>query len=116
MDYRNLRRHYRAKYFAEVKALIYPENSQDKALAKHLDLIVLNLSIDGVGVISREKVVPGSIFTFTLFLGGIGHEIMGYTTFCTQLGEMYRIGLKIVSPDNMFTSLLLEYIEDEKNM
>lgn len=115
MSNRKLRQHYRAKYFNEVQALNYPKDSQDKSLAKHMELVVLNLSIDGIGVLSREKLQPGSIVTFVLYLGGIGHEIMGYVTFCMKIGEMYRAGLKLISPDNMFTSILLDYIEKEKS-
>lgn len=115
MNDRKLRRHYRAKFFTEVQALNYPKGSQDKSNAKQLELVVLNLSIDGVGILSKECIEKGSIVTFTLYLGGIGHEIMGYVTFCRKIGEMYRVGLKLVSPDNMFTSMLMSYIDNEKS-
>lgn len=113
-DCSRLRKHYRAKYFAEVQALNYPKGSDDKSTAKTLPITVLNLSIDGIGVLSREKVETGSIMTFVLYLGGIGHEIMGYVTFCKKIGELYRVGLKLISPENVFTSALLDYIEKEK--
>ncbi|MFZ5352789.1 MAG: hypothetical protein ACOZCL_08710 [Bacillota bacterium] len=115
MRSRKNRQYYRAKYFAEVKALNYPDGSQDKKSAKPMELIILNLSIDGVGVLSREDIKEGSIFTFTLYLGGIGHELMAYSTFCIKLGEMYRVGLKLITPDNLFSAMLMEYIKSEKN-
>jgi hypothetical protein len=116
MRNRKSRLFYRAKYFTEVKAYNFPDGSQDKSTAKQLDLVILNLSIDGVGALAREEIKNGSIFTFTLFFGGIGHELMAYSTFCIKIGDLFRIGLKIISPDNIYTSMLLDYIKKEKLM
>lgn len=115
-DYRPLRKYYRAKYFAETQALNYPKESNDKSAAKTVQITIVNLCIDGVGILSREKLETGSIMTFVLYLGGIGHEIMAYITFCKKMGEMYRAGLKLISPENIFTSALLDYIENEKHL
>ncbi len=109
------RKYYRAKYFAEVKALRYLDGSQDKKSAVQTDLIVLNLSIDGIGVLTKEEIAAGSIFTFTLYVGGIGHEVMAYSTFCKKIGELYRCGFKLITPDNLFTAMLMNYINNEKD-
>ncbi len=115
MKDRKSRQYHRAKYFTEIKAYSFPDGCQDKSNAKQLDLIVLNLSIDGVGILTREEIKKGSILTFTLFFGGIGHELMAYSTFCIKIGDLYRAGLKIISPDNIYTNMLLEYIKQENS-
>ena len=114
MDFKNNRRHYRAKYFAITKAYKYPKDKSDKASAEQIEITILNLSIDGAGILTKSQIETGAIVTLVIYLGGLGHEIMAYATFCKQIGEMYRVGLKLVSPDNLFTSMLLDYIKQEK--
>lgn len=77
-------------------------DSEPTLLMDPLELIVVDLSMGGIGVVCEHEILVGTILSFKLPLDNIAYEIKCEVVYCFENGGKYRAGLKLVDRDRNF--------------
>lgn len=77
-------------------------DSEPTLLMEPLELIVVDLSVGGIGVICEHEVLVGSILSFKLPLDNIEYEIKCEVVYCFENSGKYRAGLKLADRNRYF--------------
>jgi hypothetical protein len=86
----------------QCSALFESFDSEPTLLMDPLELIVVDLSMGGIGVICEHEILVGTILSFKLPLDNIVYEIKCEVVYCFENGGKYRAGLKLVDRDRNF--------------
>ena len=97
----------RVEYHVEMECshVIKPDGSNI-----HLDrparMVMMDLSIGGIGIVSDVDFDQESILTFTLYLERVPHTIMARVQWKSIKGEMFKYGLEFIgTPNQLFRQL-----------
>ncbi len=77
-------------------------DSEPTLLMDPLELIVVDLSMGGIGVICEHEVPVGAILSFKLPLDNIEYEIKCEVVYCFENSGKYRAGLKLADRNRNF--------------
>lgn len=108
----NLRVHNRVNYRVKLSCSRY--YSLDGVLTKieePVELEVFDLSLSGLGVITKNEFLVSNTLEFTLYLEDIPYSVMAIIKWKKQNQFFYRYGLEIIGHNNMLFRHLKDYIE-----
>jgi len=80
---------------------------------KNNRMVMLNLSVGGIGIVTDTKLEKNGLLSFTFCLNKVSHTIESIVKWSDIKGEMYQYGIEFI---NMETGLLkkLQVIIDEE--
>ncbi len=76
----------------------YVMNNQEEEVkfSEPLRIIMLDLSIGGIGALLEKRFEPETILALNLSLENPDDAVMAKVVYCEPLGEMYRIGMEFL--------------------
>lgn len=94
----NLRKNQRIEYYSKIYCTKFIENGQAKEFDKPMELILLNISAGGLGILSEAEFETGTVLVLNVELEGINYErISARVMWGIKKGNMYRHGLEIIN-------------------
>ncbi|MGE5631202.1 MAG: PilZ domain-containing protein [Caulobacteraceae bacterium] len=106
-SYENLRKSKRIDYYAKIYCTKYTANGETKDLEKPLELILLNISTVGLGIISETSFEIGTVLVLNIKLEEKNYQkVSARVIWNIKKGDMYRQGLEIINiSGKLFTHL-----------
>lgn len=94
----------RVLYMHKIRcnALFDSFDSEPTLLMDPLELMVVDLSVGGIGVICEHEILVGTILSFKLPLDNIVYEIKCEVVYCFENSGKYRAGLKLADRNRNF--------------
>jgi len=104
----------RVEYHVEMTCnhVIKPDGS-DVTLKTPARMVMLDLSIGGIGIVSDIDFELSSILTFTLYLEKVPHTIMARVQWKAIKGEMCQCGLEFIGTPNQLFRQLQKIIKEK---
>lgn len=99
---REKRIHDRVPYRVDVECIHYykPDGSESKFNHPvHMD--VFDLSLGGIGIITKTHFDPGTVLVFTLYLENVPYTVMALVRWHHGNDFTNRYGLEFIGPSNM---------------
>lgn len=111
---RELRVHSRIKY--RIKIFCYRYYNTDGEIVKFqepIDLEVFDISLGGLGIITKHEFKLNQTLEFTLYLEDVPYQVMTVIKWCNMNQIYYRYGLEIIGHNNMLFRHLKAFTEGE---
>jgi len=102
----------RVRHIQKVNCTVmYDKNGmQPIELPKPIQLLVIDVSMGGIGVISEQEINVGDILGIQLILDNIPYDIKCEVVYCFPSENKYRAGLKLAQKDKRFVKHLKIYV------
>jgi len=93
-----LRKSKRVDYYSKIYCRKYIEDGQAKEPEPPLELILINVSVGGLGVVSEQHFSNGTVLVLDITLEGELYEkVSARVMWGIKKGDMYRHGLEIMN-------------------
>ena len=94
----------RALYMQKIECnTLYDSlGSEPVLLNEPMKFMIIDLSMGGIGIISEQEILTGTILSFKLPMDNITYDIRCEVVYCFENSGKYRAGLKLVDEDKNF--------------
>lgn len=108
--YNEGRIHQRISYREKINIFQYYNNNGSLIkLTKAMEMVIIDISIGGIGGISNEMLEYGSVIEFTLYLEKIPYPVLAKIVWVDNNVRYYKYGLEIIGHNNMMFRHLKEF-------
>jgi hypothetical protein len=100
----DLRLFVRIRYIQKVTCtMVYEDIEKEPCeLDEPLQLMIVDISVGGIGVICEQEIEVGMILGITIILDNIPYDVKYEVVYCIPMDDKFRIGLKIAQRDKVF--------------
>ncbi len=110
------RKHIRTKYYQKINCYSYYDTTGKQiSLDKPIEIIMVNISLGGAGLICEKKFEAGTVFVLNFYLDRIPYNQLFKILWCEKAGEMYRVGTEIINISTNLFKHLKEYELSDEN-
>ena len=103
--------HTRVKYNSCLECYhYYTPDGETRPFEEVVKLRVLDVSIGGLGIISKHRFNADNALEFTFYFEGIPYQVLTLIKWVYEIGEYYRYGLELICHNNMLFRHLKEYV------
>ena len=108
----DLRLFVRIRYMQKVTcSTVYEDITKEPhELDKPLELMIVDISVGGIGVICEHEIDVGRVFGMPITLDGIAYDIKCEVVYCIPIEGKFRAGFKIVQKEKRFMRHLKIFI------
>lgn len=110
----NLRVHNRVAYRQNLECYhYYSADGQWHSFEEVIQMEVFDVSLGGLGIVTKHKFSDDIILEFTLYLEAIPYPVMALIKWVKTNGIFYRYGLEILGHNNMLFRHLKAYVNGQ---
>ncbi len=94
-----------------ICSMVYEDIAKEPyRLDRPLEMMIVDLSVGGIGVICEHEIETGSILGIPIVLDAITYDVICETVYCIPMDGKYRAGFKIAKKDKDFIKHLKIFV------